>query len=300
MRVSLLEPIPVLKVWGGGRLARWFGVDWQGAVGEALICVVRGKQVSRIVGGFGAGLTLEEAAQRSTTILGRYTPDEFPIICKLIAPVNGNLSLQVHPDRDHLAAASDEPKDEVWYVVEVTKPPAVVAGLKTEPSEFLFAERKRDLLRMLDVRPSDVVRIPPGAFHSLIAGNMVLEVSTNSATTYRLWDWGRRERTLHVEEAVSAATSASPHPLKPQEEQTDYGCLCRFELPFCTIEQFDALGGALQVETGNRFALAVVLWGIFRVERHRIARSLPALLHAHSKFAIEVEQPGRLLLIRPQ
>lgn len=300
MALSILEPERVLKVWGGERLARWFRRSWDGAVGEALVCYIRNGRSNRIIAGSGAGLTLLELARRKTTALGKFTPEEFPIICKLIAPVNANISVQVHPDRQHLANPSDEPKEEVWYVVEVTRRPAVVAGLKVSPSQFLFADDKRRFLDLLDVQPADVLRIPAGSVHSLIAGNTVFEVSTNSETTYRLWDWDRQERTLHVEEAVNAATGAKVEPIKGEEQTTSYGLVTRFDAGFCLLEQHDAISGDVAIETRNRFAVIAVLWGEFSDGRHILSRGVTALLHAHARVTLTVVSPGRFLLVRPQ
>ena len=300
MALSILEPESVLKVWGGERLARWFGRSWDGAVGEALLCYIRNNRSNRIIAGYGAGLTLLELAHRKTNILGKFSPEEFPIICKLIAPVNANLSVQVHPDRQHLANPSDEPKEEVWYVVEVTRRPAIVAGLKVAPSHFLFAEDKRRLLDFLDSQPADVLHIPAGAIHSLLAGNTVFEVSTNSETTYRLWDWDRKERTLHVEEAVNAATGRKVEPINGAEQNTPYGLVTRFDVGFCLLEQHDAISGQVLIETRNRFAVLVVLWGTFSDGRHALSRGVTALVHAHTRINLAVASPGRLLLVRPQ
>jgi len=300
LALSILEPERVLKVWGGERLARWLGRSWNGAVGEALLCYIRNNRSNRIIAGSGAGLTLLEFARRKTSALGKFPPEEFPIICKLIAPVNANISVQVHPDRQHLANPSDEPKEEVWYVVEVTRRPAVMSGLKVSPSQFLFAEEKRRLLDFLDPQPADVLRIPAGAFHSLLAGNTVFEVSTNSETTYRLWDWGREERTLHIEEAVNAATGKKVEPIKGEEQKTTYGLVTRFDVGFCLLEQHDAISGQVAIETRNRFAVVVVLWGAFSDGRHTLSRGTTAFVHAHTRISLTVASTGRFLLVRPQ
>jgi len=44
--------------------------------------------------------------------------------------------------------------------------------------------------------------LPSGTVHALGAGVLVAEVQTPSDTTFRVYDWGRTGRELHVEEAL--------------------------------------------------------------------------------------------------
>ncbi|MDP6312588.1 MAG: hypothetical protein QF781_10610, partial [Phycisphaerales bacterium] len=43
-------------------------------------------------------------------------------------------------------------------------------------------------------------------------GVLVAEVQTTSDTTFRLWDWGRQGRTMHVDEALACINFDSPPP----------------------------------------------------------------------------------------
>jgi len=52
------------------------------------------------------------------------------------------------------------------------------------------------------VRAGDVHHLPSGTCHALGAGVMVAEVQTPSDTTFRLWDWGREGRKLHIDQAL--------------------------------------------------------------------------------------------------
>ena len=46
--------------------------------------------------------------------------------------------------------------------------------------------------------------LPSGTCHALGAGLLVAEVQTPSDTTFRVYDWGRTDRALHVEAAMES------------------------------------------------------------------------------------------------
>ncbi|MGB0768821.1 MAG: hypothetical protein ACPGYV_14055, partial [Phycisphaeraceae bacterium] len=45
--------------------------------------------------------------------------------------------------------------------------------------------------------------LPSGTLHALGAGVLVAEVQTPSDTTYRIYDWARTDRELHIEQAMA-------------------------------------------------------------------------------------------------
>ena len=57
-------------------------------------------------------------------------------------------------------------------------------------------------LRVVPARPGECHYLPSGTCHALGAGVLVAEVQTPSDTTFRVYDWGRTGRTIHVEQAL--------------------------------------------------------------------------------------------------
>jgi len=64
-----------------------------------------------------------------------------------------------------------------------------------------------DLVHTIPVQTGDSIFLPAGRFHSVGAGNVLVEIQQNSDTTYRVFDWNRRDdkgkpRQLHVDQAL--------------------------------------------------------------------------------------------------
>ncbi len=213
------EPIYKPKVWGGRRLEKLgrqlpsdeaIGEAWEiadlsvAAAGEAARSVVRN--------GPHAGATLHDLMQRfGRELMGSVRPTDtgdFPLLVKYL-DARENLSVQVHPNAAYAREHADaHMKSEAWYVVDA-EPDAVIYKGFAEP---VRPERVREairnnwvesLLRPIPVRPGDCHYLPSGTCHALGAGVMVAEVQTPSDTTFRVYDWGRTGRSLHIEEALA-------------------------------------------------------------------------------------------------
>jgi hypothetical protein len=145
---------------------------------------------------------------------------EFPIRFGFLDTTGaGNLSLQVHPQKDFIEAHFGVPytQDESYYILDAGEGAKVFLGLKdgTDPAEFFseleaaqqgggpFDDGKFSL--QWPAKRHDHFLIPAGLCHSAGAEMMVLEVSaTPYIFTFKLWDWGRpglngRPRPLNVE-----------------------------------------------------------------------------------------------------
>lgn len=60
------------------------------------------------------------------------------------------------------------------------------------------------LLNRVKVKPGDFFFVPSGTVHAIGKGTLILETQQNSDTTYRLYDYGRKDadgrlRELHLE-----------------------------------------------------------------------------------------------------
>lgn len=133
--------------------------------------------------------------------------DEFPIRFDFLDTMGGgNLSLQVHPDkqyiRDHFGM--DYTQDESYYILDATPDAYVYLGVRDthgavplldalnraqEGDEPFDADR---YINRFPVAKHDHILIPGGTIHCSGAGSMVLEISaTPYIFTFKLWDWGR-------------------------------------------------------------------------------------------------------------
>lgn len=141
--------------------------------------------------------------------------DYFPLLIKLI-DAKGDLSVQVHPSDEYaLENEGEYGKTEMWYVLDCDEGAALYYGFENEISreeykEAIKCDRLCSLLHRVEVKRGDVFFIPAGTVHAIGAGMLICEVQQNSNTTYRVYDYGRRDkngntRPLHIEKALEVS-----------------------------------------------------------------------------------------------
>ena len=141
--------------------------------------------------------------------------DYFPLLIKLI-DAKGDLSVQVHPsDAYALEHEGEYGKTEMWYILDCEEGAALYYGFKEDTTreeyEAAIQEgRLTDILNRVPVRRGDVFFIPAGTVHAIGAGILICEIQQNSNTTYRVYDYNRRDkdgnlRPLHVEKALAVS-----------------------------------------------------------------------------------------------
>jgi mannose-6-phosphate isomerase len=222
----LLEPIYKEKVWGGRTLAErfgravpggpdaWIGESWEladldetspsgGGGEEAKTRIRNGPLIERTL-----REVVEDFGPLVTGSLEVGDPPRVPLLVKYL-DARENLSVQVHPPPAYAAAHLEAHlKSEAWYVV-AAEPDAViykgiVEGTAREELEAAIREGTvPDLLVGVPARAGECHYLPSGTCHALGAGIFVAEVQTPSDTTYRVFDWGRTDRELHVEQALA-------------------------------------------------------------------------------------------------
>ncbi|EWM54098.1 type I phosphomannose isomerase catalytic subunit [Ruminococcus flavefaciens] len=137
---------------------------------------------------------------------------EFPLLIKLI-DAKQNLSVQVHPDDAYaLQHENGYGKTEMWYVIDAEPNAGLYVGFNRDVSREEVAQRIKDntIVDVLDfnlTKPGDVFFIPAGTVHAIGAGNLICEIQQSSNSTYRLYDYDRRDkfgnqRELHLDKAL--------------------------------------------------------------------------------------------------
>ncbi len=220
----LLEPIYKEKVWGGRTLERFgrqlpggpdtgVGESWEladldatspsGGGGEPAKTRIRNgplieRTLGEVVDDFGALVTGDVRLASG----GR-----LPILLKYL-DAKENLSVQVHPSPEYAAAHSRAHlKSEAWYVLHAEEGAVIYKGIAegTTRDDLEVAIRGGtvpDLLVQVPAKAGECHYLPSGTCHALGAGIFVAEVQTPSDTTFRVYDWGRTDRELHVEQAL--------------------------------------------------------------------------------------------------
>lgn len=232
----LLKLKPALKdyLWGGTKLKTDFGFESdmeKVAEGWMLSCHKDGENT--VENGEYKGKTLSEVIELcGREILGSngLKFDFFPILIKLI-DAKSDLSVQVHPDNEYAMRVEGEyGKTECWYILDCEENAELIYGFNREISSEEFRKRIEDntfleVVNKVKVHKGDMFFIEAGTLHAIGSGILLAEIQQNSNTTYRVYDYQRRDkdgnlRPLHIDKAVAVTKCEKPkYGVKPVGEK---------------------------------------------------------------------------------
>ena len=227
MEPLFLKGVLQEKIWGGTKLRDEFGYDLPSeTTGEHWSIIAHPNGPATVKNGEHAGKTLTELWASHRDLFGHQEGEVFPLLTKIIDAKN-DLSVQVHPDDEYgLANEGELGKTECWYVLAADEGAEIVFGHNAETKEEfheMIADGQWDkLLRSIQVKPGDFFYVPSGTVHAIGSGVTILETQQSSDTTYRLYDYDRKDdagnfRDLHINQSI--AVSMIPH-VDPQPEMT--------------------------------------------------------------------------------
>lgn len=219
-----MQPVklsPAFKdfLWGGTRLKEAYNKNSDlDIVAESWELSTHPQGQSTVLSGPFSGLTLSELIEKNPTkILGAKAAEfaYFPLLIKFI-DAHDNLSVQVHPDDAFgMEHEGEYGKTEMWYILECDEGAGLYYGVNRELTREEFAQRIQDntvleVLNRVEVHKGDVFFIPAGTIHAIGKGIVICEIQQNSATTYRVYDYDRRDaqgntRPLHIEKALQVS-----------------------------------------------------------------------------------------------
>ena len=167
----------------------------------------------------------------------------FPMLVKLI-DAKQDLSVQVHPSDSYaLKHENSFDKTEMWYIVEAEEGAGIYLGFKRDVTqeEYETAIKNNaltELLNFFEVKAGDCYFIPSGTIHAIATGCLICEIQQNSNLTYRVYDYGKKdkngkERELHVDKALKV-TNLSKYEYTPLNLQTEQGELLGLSRYFTT------------------------------------------------------------------
>ncbi|MGQ0628589.1 MAG: type I phosphomannose isomerase catalytic subunit [Phycisphaerales bacterium] len=280
------EPLLFEKVWGGRRLAdigkrlpsptALYGECWELADMAATSLSGAGGKPARSVVANGAfkGRSLTEViAVWGTDLLGTApltAAGGFPILIKFLDATE-NLSVQAHPSAEFAARSPGAHlKTESWYIMDVEPGAVIYKGIKQGVTKEHFEAHVEDgtlvndLIEIAAV-PGTCHTLPSGTCHALGSGVLVAEVQTASDTTFRVFDWGRTGRELHVREALECI------PFSPAPRGTrllpDQSCARIATTDFYTIDEFRSFEyDELAIATGTGCTVLLILEGGGRLD----------------------------------
>ena len=235
----VFQPIFQERIWGGRKLEALFGKNIPASkrIGESWEIVDRPEAQSMVRDGPLAGRSLhdlwvnfrEKVFGKVSEGPSRIGVPRFPLLIKLI-DAREKLSLQVHPTEVVAESLGGEAKTEFWYVAAADPGAEIYAGLRENMARAQFEQALRsgtiaECVHSIPVKQGDAMFLPSGRFHSIGAGNVLIEIQQNSDTTYRVFDWNRvddkgQPRSLHIEEALQCIDfdDVAPRLVEPEDD----------------------------------------------------------------------------------
>ena len=240
--MEILKLVPECKdnIWGGVKLKEKYGKKTEkNPVAESWELSFHKDGPTRLEN----GKTLQETVTAQD--LGKNCEGFpfFPMLVKLI-DAKQDLSVQVHPSDSYaLKHENSFGKTEMWYIVEAEQGAGIYLGFKkdvtqTEYEKAIADNTLTDLLNFFEVKAGDCYFIPSGTIHAIATGCLICEIQQNSNLTYRVYDYGRRDkngnlRELHVEKALKV-TNLNKYEYSPLNLKTAQGELLGLSRYFTT------------------------------------------------------------------
>ena len=266
-----LQPVMQEKIWGGTKLATAFSYDLPSQqVGECWAISAHPNGVSVIENGSFAGWSLDRLYAERRDLFGGSESPVFPLLTKIL-DANDWLSVQVHPDDAYALAHEGElGKTECWYVLAAEEGSEIIYGhTATSRDELaqLMAEKDWDrLLRRVPVQAGDFFYVPSGTIHAIGKGILILETQQSSDTTYRLYDFDRRDdegrlRDLHLDHSLAVTRIDPPEVSHPSRLFVgDLLATTFVSNAFFTVSKWE-LDGTSQLQATAPYYLISVLEG---------------------------------------
>ncbi len=213
--MEIVKLIPECKdnIWGGVKLKEKYGKQTdKNPVAESWELSFHKDGPTRLEN----GKTLQETATEADLGENCKGFPFFPMLVKLI-DAKQDLSVQVHPsDAYALKNENSFGKTEMWYIVEADEGAGIYLGFKESVTQAQYEQAianntLTELLNFFEVKAGDCYFIPSGTIHAIATGCLICEIQQNSNLTYRVYDYGRRDkdgnlRELHVEKALKVTT----------------------------------------------------------------------------------------------
>ena len=233
----MIKLVPAFKdyLWGGTKLRDVYGkqCDYE-LIAESWELSAHPAGNSIVASGRHRGLSFSKYLDTvGKEVLGwKCAPlQNFPLLIKFI-DAKEDLSVQVHPDDDYALEKENEyGKNELWYVIDSEPGAGLYVGFNREVGRKEVEKRVAentilDVLNFFPTKQGDVFFIPAGTVHAIGRGNLICEIQQSSNSTYRLYDYGRRDRfgnlrELHLKKALDVLNFHAYEPADFEVRQED-------------------------------------------------------------------------------
>ena len=252
MKISKLYPECKDYIWGGNKLKEKYGKQTdKSPCAESWELSFHKDGLTRLF----SGKTLLETAVETDLGTNCKKFPFFPVLIKFI-DAKENLSVQVHPSDEYaLKNENSFGKTEMWYIVEAEQGAGIYLGFNRDVTQEEYEtaikeNRLTELLNFYDVKAGECYFIPSGTIHAIGKGCLICEIQQNSNLTYRVYDYGRKDkdgktRELHIEKALKVTS------LRKFAPTTFTDCLGKCE--YFTVEKHEINGEKELTANGTSF-----------------------------------------------
>ena len=250
MEPLFLKPVMHEKIWGGNRLKTYYNYNIPSEkTGECWAISAHPSGITTVLNGQYKGRGLDDLYQNEKHLFGNPSNTTFPLLTKIL-DANDWLSVQVHPDDSYSWIHEGElGKTECWYILEADEGAEIIYGhnaqSKEELRQLIQTGNWEQLLTRVPVKKSDFFFVPSGTMHAIGKGIMILETQQSSDTTYRIYDFDRRDeagnlRDLHIEKSIDVLTIGSVTNSTPAHLKLDnLDSILLVANPFFTIYKWE-------------------------------------------------------------
>jgi len=268
-----LQPTFQERIWGGTKLDATFNYEIPSNItGECWAVSGHPNGQSIVSQGPYQGYKLGDLYKEKKELFGNITSDTFPLLTKIL-DANQDLSVQVHPNDEYANKFENGElgKTECWYVIECEEDAEIIFGHTAETKEEFIARIEggewEELLTRIPVKPGDFFYVPSGTIHALCAGVLILETQQSSDTTYRVYDYDRRDaegntRELHIEKSIDVTTIPNENiNVSPKVEEINGNTVTTFvEAEYFSVYKWDISSVFTKTQT-YPFLIASVIEG---------------------------------------
>ena len=266
-----LQSVMQEKIWGGQRLKTEFGYEIPSpTTGEYWAISAHPNGVSIVANGPHKGKALDQLYAERRDLFGNSQSPVFPLLTKIL-DADDWLSVQVHPgDAYGLEHEGELGKTECWYMIAAEEGAEIIYGHAAQSREELAQMIEKGewdaLLTHVPVKAGDFFFVPSGTMHAIGKGIMILETQQSSDTTYRVYDFDRKDdtgnlRELHIQQSIDVMTIGEPANSHPDTVMAGNLSLTTYvSNPFFTVYKW-LVDGPVEMKRIAPYSLLSVLDG---------------------------------------
>lgn len=272
MEPLFFTPVFQEKIWGGNRLAEVFGFTLPNEkIGEDWAISAHPHGVSIVENGPYQGKNLAQLWDSEKALFDFPKQKEFPLLVKIL-DAEEELSVQVHPDDAYgLEHEGELGKTECWYIIDAALGAEIIYGhhaqTKEEFAQMIKEQKWDELFRHVPVKKGDFFFVPSGTIHAIGAGILILETQQSSDTTYRVYDYDRKDdqgntRELHIQQSIDVSTIPATYetPAIKETRKGTSAITTYLKTSFFNVYEWD-VKGILTFEKQAPYTLLTVIEG---------------------------------------